>query len=87
MRGVHRRGCNGEIGLAVELKVGNNGLTPAQKEWRDALLAEGCEFAVVHSLDEFKPTLDKYLHGAPTPARQRRPGSLRRTDALPFELD
>ena len=88
---IHRRGFNGEIGLAVELKIGANRLSPAQKLWRDVLVAEGNHFAVVYSFEEFKSTLDEYLHGrarAPArPARSERSRSLRGTEELPLVLE
>ena len=63
---VHRRGGNNEIGFAVEVKTDVGVLTRAQKAWRDDLIAEGCSFAVVRSLNEFKEQLAAYL-GPPAP--------------------
>ena len=91
---IHRRGADGEIGLAVELKVGANALTPAQRAWRDALVAEGCHYAVVYSVAEFQAVLQRYLHGTPpTVAAQRSGGrsggrvvSRRGTAELPLVL-
>ena len=71
---IHRRGAGGEIGLAVELKVGKNRLTPAQRVWRDALLAEGCHYAVVYSVAEFQAVLWSYLHGTPPTVAAQRSG-------------
>ena len=84
---IHRRGHDGEIGLAVELKVEDKRLTRAQKKWRDALVAEGCQFAVIHSVAEFKQTLDTYLHGLPTRVARPRPSSHRGTAAMPIVFD
>ena len=93
---MHRRGHNGEIGLAVELKTVVGVLTRAQKLWRDALVAEGCHFEVVRSLDEFKRTLDEYLHGRTAPAAPAAPArrasrarieSRRGTSELPLVVD
>ena len=84
---MHRRGHNGEIGLAVELKIVDGVLSRAQKQWRDALIAEGCHFAVVHSLDEFKRTLDEYLHGRTARAPRARVASRRGTSQLPLVID
>ena len=67
---IHRRGHNGEIGLAIEFKVGDNDLTPDQKWWREELLAEGNEYKVVRSLAGFKKELHEYLHGPPPPPQR-----------------
>lgn len=40
------------IGLAIELKVGKNKVTPSQVEWLDALEKKGWHCAVCYSLDE-----------------------------------
>ena len=68
---IHRRGHNGEIGLAIEFKVGDNDLTPDQKWWREELLAEGNEYKVVRSLAGFKKELHEYLHGPPPPPQRK----------------
>ena len=39
-------------GLGIELKVGNNQLSPAQSEWRDELRRRGYAYVVVRSLDQ-----------------------------------
>ena len=59
----HRRGHGGQIGLAIELKTGAVPLTRTQKAWREALLAEGCDHAVVRSRKEFKRVLALYMNG------------------------
>ena len=58
---VHRRGANGEIGLAVELKLPGRHLSLEQIRWRSKLIASGNAYMVAHSLQEFLSGLDNYL--------------------------
>ena len=50
-------------GLAVELKVGNNPLTPAQVTWREQLRDAGYAYVVVRSLRELQDKLDAHQGG------------------------
>ena len=48
-------------GLFIELKIGNNNLTKAQKEHFKHLPAVGFKCTVIRSFDEFVNEINKYL--------------------------
>jgi hypothetical protein len=49
------------MGLAIELKIGNNKCTPTQIEVHKRLLECGWRVEVCHSLDEFMKTVGGYF--------------------------
>ena len=49
-------------GLFVELKVGKNTLTEAQKEVREQLLKERFLVAICYGVDDFVNTVNSYLN-------------------------
>lgn len=51
----------GYCGLAVELKVGANKTTKAQKQWLQSLKERGWMVHVCFNLDEFIDVVDNYL--------------------------
>lgn len=50
---------NGQTGF-IELKYGRNGLTDAQKTYRDFLIEQGYRWALCRSLDEFISALQNW---------------------------
>lgn len=48
-------------GFYIEMKYGNNKLTPDQIEFRTEAMKLGYKYIVCRSFDEFKPEIDKYL--------------------------
>ena len=48
-------------GLCIEMKVGGNTQSPAQKEWQALVTAEGYRYEVVRSFEEFEKLINKYL--------------------------
>ncbi len=54
---------SGYHGLYVELKVGYNKPTEAQRDWLDRLAAQGYKTAVCRDLDSVKQLVVEYLNG------------------------
>jgi hypothetical protein len=57
----------------IELKVGDNQLSPEQEGLRAKLLNRGCGYAVCYSLDEVEATLRRWLAQYPGWALRNRP--------------
>lgn len=47
--------------LCIEMKVGNNSQSDAQKEWERATVEAGNQYAVCRTLDEFMEVVNEYL--------------------------
>jgi hypothetical protein len=55
--------CFNERTLFVEVKAGSNGLTPEQKQFRDAAKENGMHFVVVRSVDELAAAVEEWVNG------------------------
>jgi hypothetical protein len=51
----------GYHGLALEMKFGRNKPTPEQREWLDALAAEGWQTCVAYGFEEARQAIQDYL--------------------------
>lgn len=51
---------NGQASF-IELKAGANGLSPAQQDFRERVLALRCGYAVCRSVDEVETTITRWL--------------------------
>lgn len=51
----------GKHGLYIEMKTKDGSLSKEQKEFRDAVLSQGYDWALCRSLDEFQRTINNYL--------------------------
>jgi hypothetical protein len=47
----------------LELKVGTNTLSPAQRKWKEAMEAQGAMFFEIRTLNSFKNAVNAILHG------------------------
>ena len=54
-------GADGAVGLAIELKIGDNGLQPAQVRWFARLRARRWRCEVIKSLDRFQAVVSEHL--------------------------
>ena len=77
---IFDRGARGEAGLAVELKIGDNRLSPEQEAWLARLRACGWTATVARTLADFQTIVTEYLPegavdvGYPVDAQENRRG-------------
>ena len=60
---VHDVGWSNTIhGLCIEMKTAKGKQSPEQKAWQEKVWAQGYEYAVCRSLDDFMNTINEYLN-------------------------